>query len=67
MAVSPDGKIVVATSETTNMVHWIDVETNTVIDNTLVDARPRHAEFTEDGSILWVSSEIGGTVAILIP
>lgn len=26
MAVSPDGKIAIVTSETTNMVHWIDTK-----------------------------------------
>lgn len=31
--------------------------------NTLVDSRPRHAEFTTGGE-LWVSSEIGGTVTV---
>ena len=33
----------------------------------LVDSRPRFAEFTADGSQLWVSSEIGGTVAVIDP
>jgi PQQ-dependent catabolism-associated beta-propeller protein len=55
----------VTTSETTNMVHWIDAEKFTAFDNTLVDQRPRHAEFNRDGSLLWVSSEIGGTVTVL--
>ena len=35
--------------------------------NVLVDARPRFAEFKRDGSELWVSSEIGGTVALIDP
>jgi PQQ-dependent catabolism-associated beta-propeller protein len=65
MAVSPDGGLAVNTSETTNMVHWIDTRTNELIDNTLVGQRPRHAEFTDDGKQLWVSSEIGGTVAVI--
>jgi DNA-binding beta-propeller fold protein YncE len=30
-------------------------------------ARPRFAEFKSDGSELWVSSEIGGTVSIIDP
>jgi YVTN family beta-propeller protein len=33
----------------------------------LVDARPRHAEFKLDGSELWVSSEVGGTVSVIDP
>jgi len=66
MAVSPDGKLAVNTSETTNMVHWMDTKTFKVIDNTLVDQRPRHAEFNKDGTLLWASSEIGGTVSIIL-
>ncbi|MGX9080303.1 cytochrome D1 domain-containing protein, partial [Klebsiella pneumoniae] len=48
MAVSPDGKWAVNTSETTNMLHWIDTSTNQLVDNTLVDQRPRHVEFDKD-------------------
>jgi PQQ-dependent catabolism-associated beta-propeller protein len=67
MGISPDGKILVNTSETTNMAHFIDTETREVVANVLVDARPRFAEFKRDGSELWVSSEIGGTVSIIDP
>ncbi len=65
MAVSPDGTIAVNTSETTNMVHWIHTGDMKLFDNTLVDQRPRHAEFSKDSKTLWVSSEIGGTVAVI--
>jgi DNA-binding beta-propeller fold protein YncE len=65
MAVSPDGKWAVNTSETTNMLHWIDTSTQTLVDSTLVDQRPRFVEFNKDGSQLWASAEIGGTVTIL--
>lgn len=65
MAVSPDGKWAVNTSETTNMLHWIDTSTQTLADSTLVDQRPRFVEFSKDGSRLWASAEIGGTVTIL--
>lgn len=64
MAVSPDGTIAITTSETTNMAHWIDTETQELFANTLVDSRPRHAEFVKEGSQMWVSSEIGGTVTV---
>jgi PQQ-dependent catabolism-associated beta-propeller protein len=47
------------------MLHWIDTQTNELVDNTLVGQRPRHVEFSEDGSRLWASSEIGGTVAVI--
>ena len=43
----------------------IDTSTHTIVANTLVDQRPRDAEFTADDSELWVSSEIGGTVSII--
>jgi PQQ-dependent catabolism-associated beta-propeller protein len=64
MAVSPNGLIAITTSETTNMAHWIDTESETLFANTLVDQRPRHAEFKSDMSELWVSAEIGGTVSV---
>ena len=67
MAVSPDGKVVINTSETTNMAHFIDTETYEIFHNTLVDQRPRFAEFTSDNTKLYVSAEIGGTVAVLNP
>lgn len=64
MAVSHDGRWAIVTSETTNMAHWIDTHSQALVDNTLVDARPRDAEFSFDDSELWVSSEIGGTVTV---
>src|SRR6266446_2789698 len=67
MAISPDGKILINTSETTNMAHFIDTATRQIVANVLVDARPRFAEFKRDSSELWVSSEIGGTVSVIDP
>ena len=55
----------VSTTETSNMAHFIDTEIFQVVHNVLVDARPRHAEFTKDGSEVWVSSEIGATVSVI--
>ena len=43
MAISPDGKIVINTSETTNMAHFIDTKTHQIVANVLVDSRPRFA------------------------
>jgi len=62
IAASPDGAWVVSTSETTNMAHWIDRKTLNIVDNTLVDPRPRACAFTDDSQQLWVSLEIAGTV-----
>ena len=67
MGVSPDGKIVVNTSETTNMAHFIDTDKREVVANVLVDARPRYAEWKSDGSEVWVSAEVGGTVSVIDP
>jgi PQQ-dependent catabolism-associated beta-propeller protein len=67
MVMSPDGKILINTSETTNMAHFIDPVKREVVASVLVDQRPRFAAFTPDGSELWVSSEVGGTVAVIDP
>jgi PQQ-dependent catabolism-associated beta-propeller protein len=57
MGLSPDGKMLVATSETTNMAHFIDTGTRRIVANVLVDARPRFAEFKRDASEVWKSVE----------
>jgi PQQ-dependent catabolism-associated beta-propeller protein len=49
------------------MAHFIDTTTRQIVANVLVDSRPRFAQFKSDGSELWVSSEIGGTVSIIDP
>jgi PQQ-dependent catabolism-associated beta-propeller protein len=49
------------------MAHFIDTATYVNIDNVLVDSRPRFAEFTADGTQVWVSAEIGGTVTVIEP
>ena len=67
MGISPDGKILVNTSETTNMAHFIDMRNTRIVANILVDARPRFAEYKQDGSELWVTSEVGGTVSVIDP
>src|SRR4029079_19159942 len=41
--------------------------TRTVVNSVLVDTRPRFAAFKQDGSELWVSSEVGGTVSVIDP
>ncbi|EPX76108.1 YVTN family beta-propeller repeat protein [Salipiger mucosus] len=65
MAISPDTNWVVNTSETTNMAHFISTEDYEIKHNILVDQRPRYAEYLDDGSRLFVSSEIGGTVSVI--
>lgn len=65
VGVSPDGKHTVVTSESTSMAHVIDNATLKLIKNVLVDTRPREAKFKPGGSEVWVSSEVGGTVAVI--
>ena len=47
------------------MAHFIDVATHQVTASVLVGTRPRFAVFTQDGSRVWVSSEVAGTVAVI--
>ena len=63
----PDGKVIVNTSETTNMAHFIDTTEHKTFDNVLVDSRPRVAIFNAAQTQLWVSSEVGGTVTVINP
>lgn len=65
MGMSPDAKWVVNTSETTNMAHFISTEDYKIKHNILVDQRPRYAHYTSDGTRLFVTSEIGGTVSVM--
>ncbi|SDH95291.1 YVTN family beta-propeller repeat protein [Alloyangia pacifica] len=65
MAISPDHRWVVNTSETTNMAHFISTVDYQIKHNILVDQRPRYAEYLDDGTRLFVSSEIGGTVSVI--
>lgn len=65
MGLSADGKVLVNTSETSNMAHFIDTETMEIFDNVVVDTRPRVAMFSADGTQVWVSAEVGGTVRVL--
>ena len=47
------------------MAHFIDTVSLKIVANVLVDTRPRVAQYTPDGKEVWVSSEIGGTVAVI--
>ena len=67
MGLTNNGKVLVNTSETTNMAHFIDTDTLDITENVLVDARPRVAMFTPDDKEVWVSAEIGGTVKVINP
>lgn len=65
MAVSPDGELIVNTTETTDMAQFFSYKTGKNLANVLVPPRPRWAAFTHDGKQVWVSSELGGTVTVI--
>lgn len=63
VGISPDGKQVLVTSESSNMVHIISVDKNELVANVLVGARPREVAFSSDGKYFWVTSEVAGQVS----
>jgi YVTN family beta-propeller protein len=65
MGMSPDGRYVVNTSETTNMAHVIDTDSGEIVANVLVDSRPRVALWEADRRRFWVSRRFGGTVSVV--
>ena len=62
VAISPDGKRVIVTSESTNMLHVIKTPENIIESNILVGSRPRSAIFTNAGDIAYATAEISGEV-----
>ncbi|MEC9248177.1 MAG: PQQ-dependent catabolism-associated beta-propeller protein [Pseudomonadota bacterium] len=62
VAISPDGKRVIVTSESTNMLHLIEVPSHKILQNILVGARPRSACFSPNGKLAYATSEISGEV-----
>jgi YVTN family beta-propeller protein len=65
MAISPDGRTLVCTSETASLAHFIDTGQARLLGSELVGTRPRDAHFTRDGAKVWVSSETRGSVSLL--
>jgi YVTN family beta-propeller protein len=62
--VSPDGKLVVATSEVANLAHFIDAASGKLLDSVPVGSRPRFVLFLDHGRTVWVSSEQRGTISV---
>ncbi len=62
VAISPTGKHVIVTSESTNMLHVIEVPSHNIVANILVGARPRSAVFNKAGDLAYSTSEISGEV-----
>jgi PQQ-dependent catabolism-associated beta-propeller protein len=47
------------------MAHFISTDDYKIKHNVLVDQRPRYAQYSADGKLLFVTSEIGGTVTVM--
>lgn len=65
VAISPNGRWVYVTAETSNTVSVIDTAKLKVVSSFLVDPRPRAAAFSPDGLRAYVTSEIGGSVNVV--
>jgi PQQ-dependent catabolism-associated beta-propeller protein len=65
ITVSPDNNWIVSATETTNMLHWVDAKTNEIVDNTLIDSRPRAVTFAADSASAWATSEMGGSLTVV--
>jgi PQQ-dependent catabolism-associated beta-propeller protein len=64
IALSSDGLTLYATSEVADMVHVVDAEEGVVMENVLVETRPRRFIQPNDSEI-WVSNELSGTISII--
>src|SRR5207302_4559197 len=64
MGVSPDGRLVVATSEVANLAHFIDAATGGMLAQRPVGSRPRFVLFLDRGRTIWVSSEQRGMISV---
>ena len=49
------------------MAHFIDTRSHAIVANVLLGSRPRFSAYKADGSELWVTSEVGGGLAIIDP
>ena len=58
----PDGKTVYVTSEVGDLVHKIDLDEGSVVDDVVVGTRPRRFAATPGGKEIWVTTELSGEV-----
>src|SRR4029453_15678497 len=65
VAVSPDGRWVYVTAETSNTVSVIDTRANRVVASFLGDGPPRGGAFSPEGSRAYVTNEISGTLSVI--
>ena len=62
---TPDGKLVYVTSEGTSSIIIIDPLERIIVNEILVENRPRRGIFLNNGKEYWVSNEMSGTVSII--
>src|SRR5258705_11910351 len=60
VAVSPDGRLVYVTAETTHTISVIDTAALKRVATILGGSRPRESAFTPDGQRAFVTAELGG-------
>ncbi len=62
---SENGHFVYVTSEVGDLVHLVDADSGTVVQDVVVGTRPRRFAATPDGKELWVSTELSGEVYVI--
>ena len=68
IAIAPDGKLVVAVSDTEPVIFFIDAANHELVRTVALDGVPRPAQiarFSPDGRILLVTSVAGGTATLI--
>ncbi len=70
IAISPDGKLLVAVSDTEPVLFWIDTTNHELVSTVALEGVPRPAQiarFSPDGRVLLITSVAGGTATLIDP
>lgn len=70
IAVSPDGKLLVAVSDFEPVLFWIDTTNHELVRTVALEGVPRPAQiarFSPDGRVLLITSVAGGTATLIDP
>lgn len=70
IAISPDGKFLVAVSDTEPVLFWIDTTNHELVRTVALEGVPRPAQiarFSPDGRVLLITSVAGGTATLIDP
>src|SRR5207244_12043716 len=68
IAISPDGKLVVAVSDSEPVIFFIDAASHGLVRTVALDGVPRPAQiarFSPDGRVLLITSVAGGTATLI--